>query len=135
MIIDGKKIAKVDILNPEGNIVVTLEDDGATKFGGYNVNVYLDLRPGPDAIAAENDVLYYKNEEETKYIVVKADAKFFTMAAICIDDKDKEVKVNFGRQRTYPNNRKIGTLLDYGLVLDYREGEPHACQKENCSCH
>lgn len=120
MIINEQKIAKIEITNPEGKVVVTLEDDGVTKAPGYEVNVCLDLRLGPDALVKQNDVLHYLGEENIHYTVLRANSKFFTMAPVLIT-KDDTVKINMGKQRTYPNNCKIGTLNDYGLVLEQIE--------------
>lgn len=128
MIINEQKIAKIDITGPEGNVVVTLEDDGVTKTPGYEVKVYLDLRLGPDALVKQNDVLHYLDEENIHYTVLRADPKFFTMAPIIMTDNDT-VKINMSKQRTYPNNRKIGTLNDYGLVLEQVEEGEHPADK------
>lgn len=120
MIIDGKKIAKVEVVNQHGNVVAVIEDDGATKSAGYDVNVYLDLRPGPDAVAMEHDVLRYHGEDD-KYLVVSADQKFFVMVPIVVDKGNNDIRLNYGKTRTYPNNKNCATLSELGLVLDYRE--------------
>lgn len=128
MIINEQKIAKIEITNPEGKVVVTLEDDGVTKAPGYEVNVCLDLRLGPDALVKQNDVLHYLGEENIHYTVLRADSKFFTMAPVLVT-KDDTVKINMSKQRTYPNNRKIGTLNDYGLVLEQIEDGEYSADK------
>lgn len=120
MIIDGKKIAKVEVVNQHGNVVAVIEDDGATKSAGYDVNVYLDLRPGPDAVAMEHDVLRYHGEDD-KYLVIHADRKFFIMAPIVVDKGNNDIRLDCGKTRTYPNNKNYATLNELGLVLDYRE--------------
>lgn len=129
MIIDNKKIAKIEVLDPQGNTILEMDDDGATKAPGYEVNVYLDTRLGPDALVKQNDMLHYYGEENIHYTVIRADVKFFTMAPVSIA-KDNTVKINLGKQRTYPNNRKVGTLKDYGLILEYVEKEGAASAKE-----
>lgn len=120
MIIDGKKIAKVEVVNKHGDVVAVIEDDGATKSAGYDVNVYLDLRPGPDAIVMEHDVLRYHGEDD-KYLVIHADRKFFVMVPISVDKGNDDIRLNCRKTRTYPNNKNYATLSELGLVLDYRE--------------
>ena len=120
MIIDGKKIAKVEVVNQHGNIVAVIDDDGATKLAGYDVNIYLDLRPAPDAVVMEHDVLRYYGEDD-KYLVIHADRKFFIMAPIVVDKGNNDIRLDCGKTRTYPNNKNYATLNELGLVLDYRE--------------
>lgn len=125
MIINGQKIARLEVQDPNGKIVLAMDDNGATKEPGYEVNVYLDKR-NPDAIVRQNDVLHYYGEENIHYTVIYADEKFFTMAPVSAGKKDT-VKIDMNKQRTYPNNRKVGTLKDYGLILEQiEEGESAA---------
>ena len=131
MIIDGIKIAKVDIVDPNDKILVTLEDEGVTKLDGYKVNVLLDKRPGPNAIAMPGDVLYYEDDENTKYLVTEADEKFFTMVPAIVDRDKEEVSYDYQHARTYPNHRSIGKLKDFRLVLEYRSAYDKDEEDEN----
>ena len=128
MIIDGIKIAKITIKNQDG-IVAILTDKEAKTEKGYDVSVVLDTSLGPDAIALTGDVLHYRDEPEKQYVVTQADDKFFTMTPVTIEKEKQEIAYDNKHSKTYPNNRKVGTLLDYGIDLEYR-GDSNGSSEE-----
>ena len=135
MIIDGKKIAKIEIQGPDNNVVAVLEDDGARTAKGYKVNVLLDYRLGPDAIALPGDVMHFVDDEEQKYVVTNASDKFFTLVPVEVHTETEEITYKNEHQRVYPNRRSVGTLSDYGLVLEFRGDQDGSEEKEsNSSC-
>ena len=125
MIIDNKKIAQVTVKGPDDETVAVLTDKEAQTAKGYSVSVILDTSPGPDAIAFTGDVLFYKDTPDNKYVVTQADDKFFVMVPAAVKAETQEVEYDNVHQRIYPNNRKCGTLDDFGIVLEFR-GEEEA---------
>jgi len=134
MLIDGKKIAFVTVKDKDGKIVARLTDEQAQTIKGYTVQAMLDNRPGPDAIALQGDVLYYIDSPATKYIVTRADDKFFTMTPTYMNKEKRELEYDHLHARVYPNNKKIGILEDYGIKLEYR-AEDDDDEEENNATH
>ena len=134
MLIDGKKIAFVTVKDKDGKIVARLTDEQAQTAKGYTVQAMLDNRPGPDAIAYQGDVLYYIDSPEKKYIVTRADDKFFTMTPTTVNEEKEELEYDNLHERVYPNNKKIGILADYGIQLEYR-GMDDDNEEENSPAH
>ena len=120
MLIDGKKVAKAEVVDPNGNVVAVLEDDGAYKADGYQVNIYMDARTSPHAIVMINDIVKYCEGDDRSYVVTAADNKFFTMVPIFATKESEDLMLDYKSQRVYPNDRRVGTLTDYGLYIDYR---------------
>ena len=132
MIIDGKKIAQVTITSPDETVIAVLTDKEAKTEKGYSVSVVLDTSPGPDAIALAGDVLYYRDDPEQVYVVTQADDKFFSMTPVTTDFKKQMIEYDNRHTRVYPNNRKVGTLEDYGIALDSRgDDSSGSTQNEN----
>lgn len=119
MIIDDKKIAKVIVKHGQ-SIIGILSDEEAKMAPGYTAEVILDTRPGKDAIAYGGDVLYYEDTPDTKYIVTQADDKFFVMVPVKVDNNNSNIEYLDIHRRVYPNNINIGTLSDYGIILEFR---------------
>lgn len=130
MIVGGKKIARIAIKHGQSYIGI-LTDEEAKMAPGYTVEVALDTRPGENAIAFAGDVLYYEDVPDEKYIVTQADDKFFTMVPVTVDHEHEKVLYDNKHRRTYPNNIKVATLADYGLVLEFRGAEEDGSIEEN----
>lgn len=118
MIIGGKRYLYIDI-QKDDKTIVRFDDDGVSKMDGYDVKAFLDDGPGPFAIAHRGDLLYYRDNEKSLYIVVNADEKFFLMCPVHVKEGTKEITVNSQHPRSYPNDSRIGTLEQYGLVKDF----------------
>lgn len=123
MMVDGHKIAKITIYDNNDNLIAELTDEAANTADGYTVQAVLDQRLSPNAIAHKDDILHYKDSPDDKYMVTKADDKFFSMCPVTVDSSTKQIKYDNYHQRTYPNNCKVGTLDDYGIALEYRGTE------------
>ena len=67
-----------------------------------------------------NDIIKYCEGDDRSYVVTAADNKFFTMVPVFATKESEDLTLDYKSQRVYPNDRRIGTLTDYGLYIDYR---------------
>ena len=99
-----------------GKIIAIMADDALQTDTEYEIVTRPCVsEPGDSMIAHTGDFFFYENTPEELYKVISADNSFFQMVRVTLDNDDN-LTFNGDKTRTYPNNKYIGTLQDYGLV-------------------
>ena len=118
MILNGIAVNSATVINKTTGKTVAVISDQSLQADNDHV---IFTRPvvvdtSENMIAKVGDYLYYENTPEELYYVLSSDPSYFQMVKVKLEGEDQHLAIEGEKMRTYPNNKYIGTLQDYGLV-------------------
>ena len=113
----------ITVYNKETNEAIARITDNEIRTH-ENYQVFLECYsevPEDNWIAKTGNVIVMKDNPEHIFAVVHADNRFFRCIRMILDDHDHVILDN-KYALTYPNNKMIGSLEDFGFELLQEEG-------------